>query len=64
MPPPAAPLPFAAPAGMLAPPPGVAAPGRRLKKSVSWVTIVIFALVFLFMIVPQLLGGVFGFLLN
>jgi len=64
VPPPATPLPFAAPAGMLAPPPGVAAPGRRLKKSVSWVTIVIFALVFLFMIVPQLLGGVFGFLLN
>ena len=64
VPPAAASLPFAAPAGMLAPPPGVAAPGRRLKKSVSWVTIVIFALVFLFMIVPQLLGGVFGFLLN
>ncbi len=36
--PPAA-LPFAPPAGLLAPPPGVAAEGRRLKKSVRWLPI-------------------------
>jgi len=60
----AAPLPFAPPAGMLAPPPGVAPQGRRLKKSISWVTIVIFVLVFLFAIVPQLFGGVLGVLLR
>ncbi|MFT4260003.1 hypothetical protein [Microbacterium sp.] len=33
-------LPFAAPVGMLTPPPGVAHEGRRLKRSASWVTIV------------------------
>lgn len=39
---PAAPsLPFAAPAGMLTPPPGVAQQGRRLKRSARWVPIVI-----------------------
>ncbi|QIG38993.1 hypothetical protein G5T42_05395 [Microbacterium sp. 4R-513] len=32
--------PFAAPAGMLRPPPGVAPQGRRLNRRVSWVTIV------------------------
>ncbi|WP_433585327.1 hypothetical protein [Microbacterium hydrocarbonoxydans] len=32
-------LPFAAPAGMLTPPPGVAQEGRRLKRGVSWVTV-------------------------
>ncbi len=34
-------LPFAPPAGLLAPPPGVAREGRRLKKSVRWLPIVI-----------------------
>lgn len=34
-------LPFAAPAGMIAPPPGVAAEGRRLKRSFRWVSIVV-----------------------
>jgi len=36
-------LPFAAPAGMLTPPPGVAQQGRRLKRSGRWVWIVIVA---------------------
>ncbi|MEV7610293.1 hypothetical protein AB0N61_12510 [Microbacterium sp. NPDC089320] len=36
----AARLPFAPPAGMLAPPPGVAREGRRLKRSVPWVPVV------------------------
>ncbi|MDT0157844.1 hypothetical protein Q9R19_09440 [Microbacterium sp. ARD32] len=56
----AGPLPFAPPAGMLAPPPGVALQGRRLKRGVSWVTIVIIAVVVGFMVLPQLLG-VLGF---
>ncbi|WP_449407068.1 hypothetical protein [Microbacterium maritypicum] len=34
-------LPFAPPAGLLAPPPGVAAEGRRLKRSVRWLPIVV-----------------------
>lgn len=37
-------LPFAPPAGMLTPPPGVAAQGRRLKRSGRWVSIVIVVL--------------------
>ncbi|WP_314426156.1 hypothetical protein [uncultured Microbacterium sp.] len=35
------PLPFAAPAGMLAPPPGVAHEGRRLKRSGRWLPLVL-----------------------
>ncbi|WCM55666.1 hypothetical protein [Microbacterium sp. EF45047] len=39
------PLPFAPPAGMITPPPpGVAPEGRRLKKSTSWITILVFIL--------------------
>lgn len=38
-------LPFAAPAGLLRPPPGVAPPGRRLKRSGRWVAIVFVILV-------------------
>lgn len=34
-------LPFAAPVGMLTPPPGVAQQGRRLKRGTRWVPIVI-----------------------
>lgn len=34
-------LPFAAPVGMLTPPPGVAQQGRRLKRGVRWLPIVI-----------------------
>lgn len=37
----AASLPFAAPTGLLAPPPGVAPQGRRLRRSVQWLPIVI-----------------------
>ncbi|MGB3732340.1 hypothetical protein [Microbacterium sp.] len=55
-------LPFAAPAGLLQPPPGVALQGRRLHRSVPWVTIIVFAVVIGFMIVPQLVGAL-GFLL-
>ncbi|MFC7787894.1 hypothetical protein ACU045_02825 [Microbacterium sp. MAHUQ-60] len=52
----ASPLPFAAPAGMLEPPPGVALEGRRLKKSFSWLTVVIIVVVLGFGFVPQLFG--------
>ena len=44
-------LPFAAPAGMLTPPPGVAQQGRRLKRSGRWVFIalaILFAVVWVF----------------
>ena len=34
-------LPFAAPAGLLSPPPGVAHEGRRLKRSFPWVPVVV-----------------------
>jgi hypothetical protein len=34
------PAPFAAPAPMLRPPPGVAAPGRRLQRRLSWFSII------------------------
>ncbi|QNA94002.1 MULTISPECIES: hypothetical protein [unclassified Microbacterium] len=34
-------LPFAAPAGLLTPPPGVASQGRRLKRTGTWVPIVV-----------------------
>ncbi|WP_341976705.1 hypothetical protein [Microbacterium sp. LWO13-1.2] len=34
-------LPFAAPAGMLTPPPGVAQQGRRLKRRFTWLPIVV-----------------------
>ncbi|MCE7481631.1 MULTISPECIES: hypothetical protein [Microbacterium] len=37
-------LPFAPPAGMLTPPPGVARQGRRLKRSGPWVAILVVAL--------------------
>ncbi|WP_193597397.1 hypothetical protein [Microbacterium sp. YJN-G] len=55
-PPAVASLPFAAPAGMLAPPPGVALPGRRLKRGFSWVTVVVIVLVLGFGLIPQLFG--------
>lgn len=37
---PTSPLPFAAPAGMLTPPPGVAPQGRRLRRATNWVSVV------------------------
>ncbi|HEU4755416.1 MAG TPA: hypothetical protein VFS72_02045 [Agromyces sp.] len=36
---------FAAPDALLRPPPGVAAPGRRLTRGVSWITIGVFVVV-------------------
>jgi len=63
-PPAVASLPFAAPAGMLAPPPGVALQGRRLKKGFSWVTIVVIVIVLGFAIVPQFLGAIGMFFLR
>ena len=44
------------------PPPGVAVQGRRLKRGVSWVTIVAILLMLGFFFVPQFLG-VLGFAL-
>ncbi len=55
-------MPFAAPAGMLRPPPGVAPPGRRLRRRFGWVGVVfigVFVLVWLFQVV---FGGVAAFL--
>ncbi|MFD5223994.1 hypothetical protein ACFWHT_00075 [Microbacterium sp. NPDC058342] len=56
-------LPFAPPAGMLQPPPGVALPGRRLKKGVSWVTIIAIIVIAGFMFLPQLFGVIGGLFL-
>ncbi|MCR2808325.1 MULTISPECIES: hypothetical protein [unclassified Microbacterium] len=46
-------LPFAPPGGLLRPPPGVAAPGRRLTRGVSWVSIVAVGGVVLFWLLSQ-----------
>lgn len=46
-------LPFAAPAGAFAPPPGVAPQGRRLKQSVPWVLFILFGLVAAFGLISQ-----------
>ena len=50
-------LPFAPPAGLLPPPPGVAPQGRRLKRGGTWVPIVIVAGLVAFWIVSRLSGG-------
>ncbi|MDR2998264.1 MAG: hypothetical protein LBU78_09110 [Microbacterium sp.] len=50
---PASALPFAPPVGMLAPPPGVAPQGRRLRRSVNWVAIIAFALIAMLWILPR-----------
>lgn len=47
-------LPFAPPAGMLTPPPGVAQQGRRLKRSVRWLPVVIIVVVVIAWNVPRL----------
>lgn len=49
-------LPFAAPAGLLRPPPGVAAPGRRLKRGVPWVAIIVMGVFAVLWLFPQILG--------
>ncbi|MEU1973188.1 hypothetical protein ABZ477_16150 [Microbacterium sp. NPDC019599] len=46
-------VPFAAPAGLLRPPPGVAPQGRRLTRRVSWVSIVAMIAIILWWIVSQ-----------
>jgi hypothetical protein len=46
-------LPFAAPAGMLTPPPGVAHPGRRLRRSVPWIAIVFVIVILGFSFLPM-----------
>lgn len=62
----ASPLPFAAPAAALRPPPGVAAPGRRLKRGVPWATVIAVAGFLLFWLLMQsgLFAGVLGALFN
>ncbi|WP_447948748.1 hypothetical protein [Microbacterium maritypicum] len=47
-------LPFAPPAGLLTPPPGVAPQGRRLKRGGTWVPVVIVIAVIGFWIVSRL----------
>lgn len=49
-------LPFAAPAGMLAPPPGVAKSGRRLKRRGQWVTIAVGIAFAIIWFLPRLLN--------
>jgi len=59
-------LPFAAPAALLRPPPGVAPQGRRLKRGVPWAAIVVVAIFVGMWLVMQtgvlgaFLGGVVG----
>ncbi|MET0862241.1 MAG: hypothetical protein ABW091_14575 [Microbacterium sp.] len=60
-------VPFAAPAGVLRPPPGVAVPGRRLRRGIPWVAIIVGGIVLLMWIAPNFLGliaslfgGLFG----
>ncbi|WP_404430155.1 hypothetical protein LG299_11020 [Microbacterium lacus] len=56
-------LPFAAPVQALRPPPGVAAPGKRLKRGIAWPAIIVGGVILLFWAVPQVLG-IFGWLLG
>lgn len=46
-------VPFAVPPAALRPPPGVAAPGRRLKRGVPWVAIIVFGVIGLFWLIGQ-----------
>jgi hypothetical protein len=56
----AAAVPFVAPVEALRPPPGVAAPGRRLRRGIPWIAIVVGAVVVLAWVLPQFLGVLFG----
>ncbi|MFT4280617.1 hypothetical protein [Microbacterium sp.] len=57
----AGPLPFVAPMAALRPPPGVAAPGRRLKQRFPWAIVIVFVAFLAFFLFGQ--AGVFaGFL--
>ena len=51
--PPSAALPFAAPVESLRPPPGVALSGRRLKRGISWPSIIVFGLLVLYWLASQ-----------
>ena len=53
-------LPFAAPAGMLTPPPGVAEPGRRLKGAAPWAFFITVGILFLVFVLPNLAGFLLG----
>jgi hypothetical protein len=55
-------LPFAAPAAMLRPPPGVAPQGRRLKRGVPWAAIVVVSVFVGFWLLMQ--TGVLGTMLS
>ncbi len=55
---PAPALPFAAPTAALRPPPGVAAPGRRLQRRVPWAAIIVFVVIFGVFVLGQ--AGVFA----
>ncbi|WP_179561313.1 hypothetical protein [Microbacterium sp. AK009] len=46
-------VPFLVPTAALRPPPGVAAPGRRLKRGVPWVAIIVFGVMGLFWLISQ-----------
>ncbi|WP_241795985.1 hypothetical protein [Microbacterium sp. C5A9] len=55
-------LPFAAPAGLLTPPPGVAPPGRRLRRRSPWLIVgIVLGVVFIVTTAPFALG-IFAFL--
>lgn len=58
----AAALPFAAPPAALRPPPGVAAPGRRLKRGVPWPAIIVFGAMLTIWLLMQ--TGVVGAILG
>ncbi|MGN8553308.1 UNVERIFIED_CONTAM: hypothetical protein OHV15_12070 [Microbacterium sp. SLM126] len=51
-------IPFAAPAAVLRPPPGVAPPGRRLTRRFSWVSVAVMIAVIVFWLATQ--TGVLG----
>ncbi|WJL94219.1 hypothetical protein QSU92_09425 [Microbacterium sp. ET2] len=46
-------VPFSVPAAALRPPPGVAAPGRRLRRGVPWAAIIVFGVIGLFWLIGQ-----------
>lgn len=56
------PLPFAAPAELLRPPPGVAPAGRRLTRGIPWAALVIVGAFVFFWVLSQI--GVFGALIG
>ncbi|MFB8387964.1 hypothetical protein ACFC3F_12575 [Microbacterium sp. NPDC055910] len=55
-------LPFAAPSTALRPPPGVAAPGRRLKRGIPWAVVIVVGIMLLMWSLPQIMGFVWSVL--